>query len=72
MLLFHGPTDANRPLLREGKHVYFTEMDVQTYLASIAARNRAANRLLLLIRNEVLRKVETQRENERRYKKEQG
>jgi hypothetical protein len=59
------------PLLREGKHVYFTEADVQTYLASIATKNRAANRLLLLIRNEVLRKIEKQRENERRYKEEQ-
>jgi hypothetical protein len=60
------------PLLREGKYVYFTEAGVQTYLAPIAAKNRAANRLLLLIRNDVLRKVEKQRENERRYKQEQG
>ena len=60
------------PLLREGKYVYFTEAGVQTYLASLAAKNRAANRLLLLIRNDVLRKVEKQRENERRYKQEQG
>jgi hypothetical protein len=60
------------PLLREGKHVYFSEADVQTYLASIAAKNRAANRLLLLIRNEVLRRVEKRRDDERRYKQEQG
>jgi len=55
------------PLLREGKHVYFTEADVQAYLAPLATRNRAANRLLQLIRNDVLRKVEKRREDERRY-----
>lgn len=60
------------PLLREGKHVYFTEADVQTYLASIAVENHAANRLLLLIRNNVLRKLEKRREDERRYGQEQG
>lgn len=60
------------PLLREGKHVYFTETDVQTYLASIATNNHAANRLLSLIRNEVLRKVEKQREAERRCQQEQS
>jgi len=60
------------PLLREGKHVYFTEADVQTYLASLAVENHAANRLLLLIRNDVLRKLEKRREDEMRYGQEQG
>jgi hypothetical protein len=60
------------PLLREGKHVYFTEADVQSYLAPLAVTNPAASRLLLLIRNSVLRKVEKQREDERRYEQEQG
>jgi len=60
------------PLLREGKDVYFTETAVQTYLASIATNNRAANRLLSLIRNEVLRKVEKQREADGRCKQEQS
>lgn len=60
------------PLLREGKHVYFTETDVQTFLASIATNNRAANRLLSLIRYDVLRKVEKRREGERRCKPEQS
>ncbi len=55
------------PLLREGKHVYFTEADVQTYLLALAVRNPAANRVLLLIRNNVLRKVEKQRDDKRRY-----
>ena len=58
---------AGVPLLREGKYVYFTETDVQTYLASVATNNRAASRLLSLIRHEVLRKVDKQREAESRY-----
>ena len=60
------------PLLREGKYVYFSEADVQTYLVLRAVKNHAANRLLLLIRNDVLRKVEKQREDEKRYEQEQG
>lgn len=60
------------PLLREGKYVYFSEVDVQTYLVPRAVKNHAANRLLLLIRNNVLRKIEKQREDEKRYKQEQG
>jgi hypothetical protein len=59
-------------LLRTGKHVYFTESDVQAYLASIAVKNHAANRLLLLIRNDVLRKVEKRREDLRRFGPERG
>jgi hypothetical protein len=60
------------PLLREGKHVYFTEAGVQAYLAPMAVENPAAARLLLLIRKNVLRKVEKRREDERRYEQEQG
>jgi hypothetical protein len=60
------------PLLRVGKYVYFTEADVQTYLVPIVAKNHAANRLLLLIRNNVLRKLEKQRDDDRRYDQEQG
>ena len=60
------------PLLRLGKHVYFTEADVQTYLVPIAVKSPAANRLLLLIRNNVLRRLEKRRDDERRYGKEQG
>jgi hypothetical protein len=60
------------PLLSEGKHVYFTEVDVQAYLVPLAINNPAANRLLLLIRNNVLRKLEKQRDDGRRYEQEQG
>ena len=55
------------PLSREGKHAYFSEADVQTYLALRAVRNHAANRLLLLIRKDILRKVEKRREDETRH-----
>lgn len=60
------------PLLRDGKHVYFTEADVQTYLVPMAVKNHAANRLLLLIRNNVLRKLEKQRDDEQRYDQDHG
>jgi hypothetical protein len=60
------------PLLQEGKHVYFTESGVQAYLVPIAVKSAAANRLLLLIRNNVLRKVEKKREDERRYEEGRG
>jgi hypothetical protein len=54
--------DARRcdgvPLIIEGKYVYFMEDGVQTYLAAIAVKNRAANRLLILIRTKILRKIE--------------
>jgi hypothetical protein len=55
------------PLFREGKYLYFTEADVQTYLVAIAVKSHAANRLLVLIRNNVLRRVEKQREDSKRY-----
>jgi hypothetical protein len=54
------------PLLQEGKHVYFTEGNVQTYLTPIAVKNHAANRLLLLIRYSVLRKLEKLRDEGKR------
>jgi hypothetical protein len=54
-------------LSREGKHAYFSEADVQTYLALRAVTNHAANRLLLLIRKDILRKVEKRREDETRH-----
>jgi hypothetical protein len=60
------------PLLREGKYAYFSEADVQTYLALRAVNNHAANRLLVLIRNNVLRRIEKQRDDEKRFKPEQG
>jgi len=56
----------------EGKYAYFGEADVQTYLALRAVRNHAANRLLLLIRNDVLRKVEKRRDDEKRYEQKRG
>jgi len=59
-------------LLREGKHAYFGEADVQTYLALRAVRNHAAKRLLLLIRNGVLHKIEKHREDAKRYEPEQS
>jgi len=59
------------PLLREGKYAYFSEADVQTHLTLRAVSNHAANRLLILIRNNVLRRIEKRRENEMRYKQEQ-
>jgi hypothetical protein len=73
----HPPSkDAVRwggaPLIREGKHVYFTEADVQTYLVPLAIKSPAANRLLLLIRNNVLRRLEKRRDEEKRYGTEQG
>ena len=50
------------PLLRQGEYNCFSEANVQAYLAPLAIKNRAANRLLIDIRNEVLRKLEKQRE----------
>ncbi len=56
-------------LSTEGKYAYFSEADVQTYLELRAVRNHAANRLLFLIRHDVLRKVEKHRDDEKRYEK---
>ena len=55
------------PLSREGKHTYFGEADVQAYLELRAVRNHAANRLLVLIRNDVLFKLKKRRDDEKRF-----
>lgn len=60
------------PLIRDGDYAYFSETDVQTYLTPIAIKNHAASRLLLNIRNNVLRKLEKQREDKQRYKQQDG
>jgi hypothetical protein len=58
-------------LSREGRYLYFGEADVQTYLALRAVRNHAASRLLVLIRKDVLHKIEKHREDAERYKRDQ-
>lgn len=45
-----------------GGHACFSEKSVQEYLIPHAPHNHAANRLLTLIRNNVLRKLDKQRE----------
>jgi hypothetical protein len=50
------------PLLMQGENACFSEAGVQAYLIPRAIRNRAANRLLISIRNEVLRKLARQRD----------
>lgn len=50
------------PLFIYGKHVCFSERHVQEYLIPLAIKNHAANRLLLNIRNNVLRKLDKQRD----------
>ena len=49
------------PLLRYHENDCFSEASVQAYLVPLAIRNRAANRLLISIRNDVLRKLDKQR-----------
>ncbi|MGA7594183.1 MAG: hypothetical protein WCA64_03225 [Gallionella sp.] len=53
------------PLFIYGKHVCFSEKHVQDYLIPLAIKNHAANRLLLNIRNNILRKLDKQRELQR-------
>ena len=69
------PKDALRwggvALLQEGKNVYFAETEVQAYLVPLAVKNPAASRLLLLIRNDVLRKVEKRRDDRKRHEEQQ-
>ncbi len=48
------------PLLRQGENDCYSESNVQAYLVPLAINNRAANRLLISIRNEVLRKLDKQ------------
>jgi hypothetical protein len=55
------------PLLTHGELICFSETNVQAYLTSLAMNNHAANRLLVNIRNNVLRKLEKQRDDKKRY-----
>ena len=57
------------PLLKHHDNECFSAASVQAYLAPLATRNRAANRLLISIRNEVLRKLDKQRDQEARAEK---
>ena len=59
-------------LLCQGEPAYFSEADVQAYLALRAARNHAANRLLNRIRDDLLRKLEKRRDDAKRYGAGQG
>ena len=59
-------------LLREGELAYFSEADVQAYLALRATHNHAAKRLLVRLRDDVLRKLEKRRDDARRYDQEPG
>ena len=54
------------PLLIHGEYASFTEESVQAFLLPLAIKNHDANRLLTLIRNNVLRKLEKQRDNKKR------
>lgn len=49
------------PLLKRGEHACFSEAHVQAYLIPLAIKSDAANRLLVNIRNNVLRKLESRR-----------
>jgi hypothetical protein len=53
------------PLFKYGENVCFSEKHVQDYLIPLAIKNHDANRLLLNIRNNVLRKLDKQRELQR-------
>ena len=50
------------PLREYEKMPYFSEAAVQEYLCSLATKNHDANRLLLIIRNNILRKLDRQKE----------
>ena len=53
------------PLLIHGEYASFTEESVQAFLLPLAIKNHDANRLLTLIRNNVLRKLEKQRDDKK-------
>lgn len=55
------------PLLLRGEHVCFSEENVQTYLTPLAIHNHAASRLLVNIQNNVLRKLEKRRDENKLY-----
>jgi len=52
---------AGNPLAYRRKEAYFSESAVQTYLTPLAVNNDAANRLLVIIRNDVLRRLDKTR-----------
>ena len=54
------------PLFIHGEYASFTEEAVQAFLLPLAIKNHDANRLLTLIRNNVLRKLEKQRDDKKR------
>jgi hypothetical protein len=54
------------PLLLFGEYVCFSEANVQAYLVPLAIKNHAANRLLLAIRNNILRKLDKERDAAKR------
>jgi len=55
------------PLLFHGEHASFSEDSVQIFLTPLAIENHDASRLLTLIRNNVLRKLEKQRDDQKRF-----
>lgn len=55
------------PLLLRGDHACFSEENVQAYLTPLAIHNHEANRMLVNIRNNVLRKLEKQRDEKKLY-----
>lgn len=54
------------PLLLHGENACFSEQYVQDYLMQLAINNHAASRLLVNIRNNVLRKLNKQRDEKSR------
>lgn len=58
---------GDTPLLPRGENVCFSEENVQAYLIPLAINNRAANRLLVNIRDNILHKLEKQRDDKKRY-----
>ncbi len=58
----NAPKWGGVPLLLHEDEMYFSESGVQEYLLPLAEKNRDANRLLVLVRNNVLRKLNKQRE----------
>lgn len=53
------------PILLLNNNLCFSEKNVKTYLASLAMQNHAANQLLVSIKNNVLRKLDKQRDERR-------
>lgn len=59
-------------ILTHGKHPCFSEAGVQAYLSRLAIDNHSAHRLLLNIRDNVLRILNKQRDNDKRYSPKSG